>query len=202
MRHISLGLFVIVLAALAGAVFILPMRYGGMVPLPVVLGACIAVGLGGAAVVFQQRCRPITAVCCATICAGLFYPIFALGVAPQLQALWLSPRAATAAAKSRHPGDPPVVLAGYVEPSLVFLMGNDTRIETGESAAKLSAEEGGLVWVDDREKAMFLAALPRLGASAFAVDRLDGLDYSKGRKEQLTLYRVSQARQIVIPPED
>jgi hypothetical protein len=34
------------------------------------------------------------------------------------------------------------------------------------------------------------------------VDRLDGLDYSRGRKEHITFYRVTQARQLVIPPED
>jgi 4-amino-4-deoxy-L-arabinose transferase-like glycosyltransferase len=194
--------FVAVLAALVAAVLILPGRYGGVVPAWVAIGAGVALvsGLGGA--LCFARGQQVAAALCAAVSALLFYAMFVLGVAPQLRDVWLSPRAAALITKDRRPGDPPVVLAGYVEPSLVFLLGNRTRIETGISAARLSAAEGGLALVDDFERMKFLRTLTSLGAAAIVVDRLDGLDYSRGRKEHITFYRVTQARQLVIPPED
>jgi hypothetical protein len=124
------------------------------------------------------------------------------GVAPRVQQIWMSPHAAALVAKDRLPGDPPVVLAGYVEPSLVFLLGTDTQLQSGASAAQISAQIGGLALVEDHEQAKFLKRLSELGGSAKAVDQMSGFNYSRGRREHITVYRVTPAPQITEPPSE
>jgi hypothetical protein len=123
--------------------------------------------------------------------AVILIPLLTLGVAPQLSALWVSPRAAALVHKDARAGDPPPIIAGYVEPSLVFLLGTDTRIATGAGAADIAARQGGLAVIEDRENAAFLAGLAARDVQAFAVDRFDGYDYSHGRKARITIYRVA-----------
>jgi hypothetical protein len=134
------------------------------------------------------------------LAAVIAYPVLTMGVAPKLSPIWVSPRAAALIAKDGKPNDPPVVLAGYVEPSLVFLLGTNTRLETGLSAADLAARQGGLVMVEDHERQNFLAVLAGRHAPAAIVDGLSGFDYSRGRSVHLTLYRVTPASQISTSP--
>jgi hypothetical protein len=102
----------------------------------------------------------------------------------------------------RNRRDPPVVLAGYVEPSLVFLLGSDTHIESGANAAGTAALQGGLALVEDHERAKFLNELRKLGARAAAVDQVSGFNYSRGRHEHITFYRVTPIPRVIAPPPD
>jgi len=126
----------------------------------------------------------------AIVAAAIFELSLVLGVAPRLSQIWLSPGAAERVAKERRLGDPPTIISGYVEPSLIFLLGTQTRIATGADAAHIAAQEGGLALIEDRERNGFLSALDRLNVQAYPVDQLSGLDYSRGRKMHITLYRV------------
>jgi len=134
--------------------------------------------------------------------AVIFYPLIVWGVAPRVQQIWMSPHVAALVAKDRLPGDPPVILAGYVEPSLVFLLGTDTQLQGGAAAADISAETGGLALVEDHEQAKFLKRLGALGGSARPVDQMSGFNYSRGRREHITVYRVTPAPQITQPPSE
>jgi hypothetical protein len=95
--------------------------------------------------------------------------------------------------KDRRQGDPPPVIAGYAEPSLIFLLGTDTRIAIGADAARVASQQGGLALIEDRERSGFLTNLAALDAQAFPVDDLSGFDYSRGRKMHITIYRVAGA---------
>ena len=97
-------------------------------------------------------------------------------------------------AKDSEQGDPPPVLAGYEEPSLVFALGADTGLSDGKGAAEIGAKGGGLALVDDAERPQFLARLAELQADATAVDEVSGFNYSRGKKVHVTVYRVSAAR--------
>ncbi|MBU6442909.1 MAG: glycosyltransferase family 39 protein [Alphaproteobacteria bacterium] len=194
LRWIAAVQFAVGVVAIATALVILPGRYGSGMPAWIMVLAAVgaASGLGAATLLLAKRRWP--ALGAAALSALIFYPLLMWGVAPRLTQIWLSPRVAAWVAKHRAPGDPPVVTAGYDEPSLVFLLGTDTRIETGSSAADAAAATGGLALIDAKQRAAFLARLAADKGEARAVDELSGLNYSTGRKEQITLYRVTPAQ--------
>jgi hypothetical protein len=88
------------------------------------------------------------------------------------------------------PEDPPIVTAGYAEPSITFLLGTRTALETGAGAALIAGQSGGLVLVDSGENDTFLKLIAEVGGKAEALDEISGLNYSRGRETRITLYRV------------
>ncbi len=119
--------------------------------------------------------------------------VLAAALAPTLRPLWLSSRAARALAaaglspsQGLSPG--PVTVAGYEEPSLVFLLGTATELGDAEDAAAAIAE-GRPAIVQGRLDGAFHAALARDGATALRVGEGAGLDYSNNRSDILRIYR-------------
>ena len=115
------------------------------------------------AVLAQLAGRAERSVACALAAALLLYPLLSAGIAPQIDRLWLSRTLAARVAADRAPRDPPVILTGYVEPSLVFLLGTGTRLESGKAAGRLAAQQGGLALVGNNERNQFLDALREAG---------------------------------------
>jgi hypothetical protein len=187
---------------LGAAVIIAPGLYGeGTVWWQVALVTVFA-GLGlGALIAFLRRAH-LAAAACAFAAALVFYPTLTLGVAPRLDQLWVSPRAAAAAKELSRPGDPPPALAGYVEPSLVFLLGTETRQTDGRGAAEVGTVQGGLALVDDSERSSFLAHLAELDADASQVGSVSGFNYSRGRRVHIRIYRVTPVREETLPPAE
>jgi 4-amino-4-deoxy-L-arabinose transferase-like glycosyltransferase len=195
LRYAAVLQFAFALAAFVAAPIILPEKFGDVSSPILVTGACTGALAGIAALAFFLRRSNIAAGACAVLSAVVFYATLAAGTAPHLEHIWISPRAAALIAKARKPHDPPVVLAGYVEPSLVFLLGTQTLIENnGPAAAMAAAKQGGLALIEDHDRASFLSRLGKLGSAAKDSGELSGLDYSRGKREHLTLYRVTPAR--------
>lgn len=190
LRGVSALQFAIGLAAFGVVAALAPVRFGGGIVWPLVSAAGIGALAGLWAVVSFLRDARATALAATVLAALILVPLLTVGVAPRLDTLWVSPRAAALAAKDHRAGDPPPVIAGYVEPSLIFLLGTDTHVSTGAGAAVLTAHQGGLALVEDRERSAFLAGLGALDTEAYPVDQLSGFDYSHGRKVHITLYRV------------
>ena len=194
--------FVLAAAALAAAPMILPGMYGAgtmwWVLAPVVIFAALAI----AAVIAYLRGARLAAALCAIAAPVVLYPALTAGVAPGLTALWVSPRAAAAERALSRPDDPPPALAGYVEPSLVFLLGTETRQTNGQGAADAGAAQGGLALVEDREGGAFKARLAELEADATEVGAVDGFNYSRGRKVHIRIYRVTPVRDVPPPPAE
>ena len=119
--------------------------------------------------------------------AALIYAAAFGFVLPGLETGFVSPRLADAAAAHRC-GPGPVALAGYGEPSAVFLIGTDTLTGGGAEAARALAEgRAALAFVDARERAAFDAALAEAGATATQAAAVEGFNYSKGRRVSLAL---------------
>ena len=189
-------------AALAAAAVIAPGLYGeGTVWWQIALVSVFA-GLGLGALIAYLRQEHLAAVTCAFAAVLVFYPTLTLGVAPRLDQLWVSPRAAAAEKALARPGDPPPALAGYVEPSLVFLLGTETRQTDGRGAAEVGAAQGGLALVDDSEQSSFLAHLAELEADANQVGSVSGFNYSRGRRVHIRIYRVTPVREEMLPPAE
>jgi hypothetical protein len=90
-----------------------------------------------------------------------------------------------------------VAVTGYAEPSLIFQLGTTTQLTDGEGAADAIAE-GRPAIVEAREEKPFRAAMDQLGLSPRLVTTVEGLNYSDGDRERLTIYR----GEALAPAED
>jgi hypothetical protein len=190
------------IAVLTAALLMLPRMYGPGGAWWLIAISVVATLVGLAALAFYLRRELLAAAACATLAMLMLYPALTVGVAPRLDQLWVSPRAAALVAKNAHRGDPPPVLAGYTEPSLVFLLGTETRLTDGTGAAEVGAFQGGLALIEDSERPAFLAHLAEIEADAVQVDQLGGFNYSRGRKVHITLYRVTASQEVTVPPAE
>ena len=189
-RHVSLALYVLVGLALAVFVVWTPQRFGAGSP----WWLTGAAGLGVVAVLAsipEMLARRFTrAFAMASLSAIILYAVAGFLAVPRLTELWISPRLAEAVARHAELKDPPVVTAGYAEPSIVFLLGTRTLLDDGPEAGRAAASTGGLALVAEDQLGGFLDAVEKGGAHAEALEEIDGLNYSRGRKTRITLYRV------------
>ena len=190
LEAISLGLFVLVGFALAGFLAWAPQRFGIGTPwwLYAMAGAAGLMVLSTVSLVWRGEKRH--ALGHALLAAAILYAGAGFVAAPRLDDLWLSSRMADAVARHAKPDDPPVVTAGYAEPSILFLLGTRTRLDDGPMAGRDAGEAGGLALVEENERAVFLSAAGARGARAEALEEIDGLNYSRGRNLKITLFRI------------
>ena len=135
----------------------------------------------------------------ALLALAVITPTLTAFTAPGLSQFWVSRDLASLVAKDGEQGDPPPVLAGYEEPSLVFALGADTGLSDGKGAAEIGAKGGGLALVDDAERPQFLARLAELQADATALDEVSGFNYSRGKKVHVIVYRVAPLNPVTRP---
>lgn len=185
----SLAAFVGVGLALAAFFVLAPERLGDGSPWWLYAEAlAAAVMIGVAFLVADRRMKGVAAA----LAALILYELGGYETVPRLQSLWLSPRLAAAVERHAQTGDPPVITAGYAEPSATFLLGTGTRLLLGDEAGKAAAQGGGLAAVEQGERSAFLESLASAGARAGAVEEIEGLNYSRGREARITLYRVTR----------
>lgn len=144
----------------------------------------LAIGAGllliaAAAVAYNMRSsRPQLALAVAVVGLVNFYAAVHGSLLPSLQGFWLSRDAAEMVAPYRAACPGPVVSVGYGEPSLVFLLGTETRLRSEEPQAAEAGLSCQLLLVTDQ-------AL-KLHDPAQALVSRRGFNYSKG--DALTLY--------------
>lgn len=156
------------------------------------LGAGLFVAAGAAGAGGMLRGRPIFGLIGAGALAVLAHGVLLGVVAPSLRPLWLSDRAAKAlAAAGASPRQGviagPVTVAGYEEPSLVFLLGTATELGDASAAADAIAE-GRPAIVEARQTAPFQAALAADGVTARRAGEGAGLDYSNNQHDVLQIF--------------
>ena len=113
-------------------------------------------------------------------------------VLPGLDGLWLSRSAAALVAGAPPPAGKPIVAVGYAEPSLVFLLGRQTRL-LAPAAAVAALAEGGAALVGESDRPAFEQALAARRLSGSIEGAVAGFDYSIGKRLVLTLYTVRRA---------
>lgn len=140
------------------------------------------------------RGRAFCGAVCASALAGLYAWAMMELTLPRLDALTVSPQLSAALDEAGlHPindggnnGGGPVALAGYSEPSAVFLIGTQTILTNGANAGRLlAAGEVVAVAVEAREAAGFLT---HAGDCIRALAVIDGLNYSNIRPVEITIY--------------
>ncbi|MBX9635793.1 MAG: glycosyl transferase, partial [Magnetospirillum sp.] len=175
--------------ALAAAVVVLPIKLGNgfdASTVPAAMGIVLASLLPAALAVMN---RPASAVLALALTAVASYPVIFQGVAPSLDRLFLSRGVARIVATIGSDG--PVAAAGYSEPSLVFLLGTNTRFVTGAGAAQhLAAHPRTLVVVTNRELPAFAQSATELGLVVEQFGQVDGINYSRGKPTSLAVLGV------------
>jgi 4-amino-4-deoxy-L-arabinose transferase-like glycosyltransferase len=198
-RALGAGLVLIAGAAFSLVGPIAMLRLGDVSGLAwsVTAGLMFMLAAAAAAILVGRR-RAATAALAASLAAAVGHGVLFGGVAPFLHPLWLSSAAARALARAGAsprqgmvPG--PVTVAGYAEPSLVFLLGADTELAGPEEAAD-AIVEGRPAIVEGRDDAAFRAALVSQEGRAVLVGAVSGLDYSNGRADILRLYKPASRR--------
>ncbi len=170
--------------AVAGAALALPvaLHAAWWLGVPAAAGAVLAGGLAWR----RPGWTPLAA------CVLLYAGILQLEL-PALDALWIAPRAARLL-RQAWPADNPagngLAVAGYAEPSLVFLTGTHTQLLfNGPSAARaLRQGTASAVLVAGTELASFQAMAASLGVRVRRVGEVDGFNYSRGRWVRLVLF--------------
>jgi 4-amino-4-deoxy-L-arabinose transferase-like glycosyltransferase len=202
LSYMSAMQFLIGAVALSLAPVLATRHYGTDTPVWLIgLAVLVAVLSLAALVLYLQRAR-VAAFGMAVLAVIVAYPTLTIGAAPRLERIWISPRAAELLVKHAHPGDPPAIAAGYIEPSLMFALGSETRLTDGIGAAEVGAYQGGLALIEDKERPAFLAHLAELQTDAAPLDQLDGFNYTRGRKVHITLYRVTATHDVTVPPAE
>jgi 4-amino-4-deoxy-L-arabinose transferase-like glycosyltransferase len=157
---------------------------GSVLPAAAAAGITLAAGLYGIASLGKARTLP------GAMGIGLAGAAFAVVVfgaeLPRLSRLAISDRIAARAIPLMT--DTPVALAGYHEPSAIFLLGTDTILtDAAGAAAHLIAHPAALAVVPAASLDLVRAALEASGRDLVQIERIDGYNYSRGRQERLVL---------------
>jgi 4-amino-4-deoxy-L-arabinose transferase-like glycosyltransferase len=184
--------FVIGAGLLAAAPVFLLRTYGTGPDWSALVLAGVGAVLAALALALYVRHKTGLAMAAGLVALFVFVPTLTADVGPGLTQIWVSKRLAPLVAAHTRPGDPPPVVAGFQEPSLVFALGKDVVLRDGRGAAEVAARTGGLALIEDRAKGAFLAGLAELQDDAKPEATLSGFNYSRGRRVHITLYRVGR----------
>jgi 4-amino-4-deoxy-L-arabinose transferase-like glycosyltransferase len=175
---------------LGAGLLVATQKFEGSVPIPGTFGIAAALGCAAVCAIALMRGRVRSALALAAA-VFLWASAFAL-ILPGIDALWVS-RSAAGLVNAQERAGRPVVVAGYAEPSIVFLLGTATKLTNAPEAAAIVAKlPETLVLVNNREDVSFRAALEKSGISVDALGAVSGLNYSNGRAVTLTLYEIAR----------
>jgi 4-amino-4-deoxy-L-arabinose transferase-like glycosyltransferase len=160
-----------------------------------ILTALAAMPLLGATLLLLHYHRPVRAVACAGAAALIVFVSAYAYQLPRLQTIWMSPRIAEAVARARPCAGTTLAAAQYSEPSLVFLLGTETKLTDVGGAAEhlLNDPTCALALVGAQEQDQFLSLMAAAKVQPRAVDRIRGINYSTGKRLELILYAASTA---------
>ncbi len=128
-----------------------------------------------------------TALAAAAAAAAL--GVLSSTVVPALKPVWLSPRIAEAFSAGKPCPDSRLVAAGYHEPSLVFLVGTNTLLTDGATAAaELGKDACAVALIADDQLEAFDEGLAEGVSSVDEIGRIEGVNYSKGAQHTLTMF--------------
>ena len=156
--------------------------------------AAVTLALAGTLILvwgIRRAVDGMPAHCAAGIAAGaLLMNAAGFGlILPSLDSLWISPRLAAAVHRQAPCAQPAVASAGHHEPSLVLLVGTQTRLVDGSEAAEFLAGGGcRLALVEQREEPAFLAKLAQLDRRASLRERVAGTNLGKIARHDVGVY--------------
>jgi len=192
-RLTLLGLAAATLAFM-GAGLVLPYVMTGSFSFPGIIAffSALAAGVFASGLVLNHNLK--RALQASATFAIITLVLLTWGVVPALTPIWLSPAIANAFNAAKQCDNSVLASAGYSEPSLVFLSGTPTLLTDGAGAAKHLTDDPAcaISAVDERERDAFIKGLPQGEKSVATLATVTGINYSKGRKTTITLYKAAQ----------
>lgn len=172
---------------------LIPVLLGSGVSFISVLAVLISVVSAWFIVGAWLRRATTATILAATAACILVLPLVFQTIVPSAEKLWLS--RSIAAVMTKHYGDresdmPQLAAAKYHEPSMVFLLGTETRLVSPEDAAQHVADQpNGVAVVRKRYDERFRNQADKLGVPVECFDELTGYNYTKGKSMTLLFYR-------------
>ena len=189
LERINLALFGLV--SLALALMIAPVPY-----LSANIPASIALALLFGTIVVVALTRQIKhgpsfqVIRLLTLAAIVWSGSVKLVTIPSAATFYVSPNLSQAVARASQGSAPSVVVSGYREPSLVFLLGTKTKLAGPKDAAKhLASEDKALAIIDSRDEEAFLDHIQSFGVTVESLETVTGVNYSRGDDVELRVYR-------------
>jgi 4-amino-4-deoxy-L-arabinose transferase-like glycosyltransferase len=134
---------------------------------------------------------PVALTAAVAISGILMNGVVGAVVAPSLKTIWVAPRLAAAIKRHAQCPQPQVASAGFEEPSLIFLVGTQTRLVDGSEAARFLAEGGcRIALVTTNDEPAFIATLAGLSKRPELLEQIPGMNIGKVRKEEIGVYRL------------
>ena len=192
LARVGFVLWILVSAALAASIVALPLYLSDRL-------AMVTLWPAGAAVILMIlpswhviRGRLVEAAIGTILLEALILAPTLHVIIPNTDGLWLSRSVARAVERySGSASDPTPVIAaaGYHEPSLVFLCGTGTKlVGAHEAALYLRQNQQGLALVGEKLDGEFHKAISGPSGSVKLLERIQGLNYTKGKRMTLNLY--------------
>jgi 4-amino-4-deoxy-L-arabinose transferase-like glycosyltransferase len=172
------GLWALITVSLGAGVIFASAAYGAEGLFLASTAAAILV-VGAAIALFEFRdLKPVAA---ATAAAVAFAAVLAAGVVPGLNDLTVSKRLAATIAPYRATSDRPVAMAGYSEPSAVFLLGTETILTSTASVTDyLLTHPGAVGVIESAHVPDVTRAVAGTGGSLRVIGDVEGYNYSRG----------------------
>jgi len=181
-------LWALVTLALGGGIVFASREYGG----DLAMAAMAAIILAAGAILAVASWKDVRTVAAAGVAATVFAMVLAGGVIPRLSDLAVSTRLAAAIAPHRTAAHGPIAMAGYSEPSAVFLLGTDTILTSTASVTDYLLSHPGAIGVIETEH---FDAVTRAVAETGRVMRklaaIEGYNYSRGDPVALSVVTVT-----------
>jgi 4-amino-4-deoxy-L-arabinose transferase-like glycosyltransferase len=176
---------------LAAGVPVIPYLFDNRFELLSLLPAAAALLILVLAWRYLLKARMVAAAVAAVALSPLIFGPTLQVILPQVNGLWLSRSVAQAVEGYSQVSPAPHLVAavGYHEPSLVFLLGTQTRLVSVEQAPLLLRHrQADLALIAEKEDTVFQARLRELGLLLEPVETIRGFNYSKGKWLTLKLY--------------
>ncbi|MGE3335125.1 MAG: ArnT family glycosyltransferase [Rhodospirillaceae bacterium] len=182
------GLWAAVTFALGGGIIFAAQEYGGDIAMAGMTALILA---AGAALALATWANTRT-IALAGVVAAAFAAFLAGGLIPSLNDLAISTRLAGAIAQHRTSTQSPIAMAGYSEPSAVFLLGTDTILTSTASVTDYLLSHPGAIGVIEAEH---LDAVTRSVAGTGGAMRkladIEGYNYSRGDPVALSVITIT-----------
>jgi len=192
LARVGFVLWILVSAALAAAIVALPLYLNGRFDM-------VTLWPAGAAVILMilpswraLRGRLLEAAIGTILLEALILAPTLHVIIPNIDGLWLSRSVARAVERYKGPASDPnsvIAAAGYHEPSLVFFCGTGTKlVGAHEAALYLRQNPKGLALVGAKLDGAFHEAISGPNGSVKLLERIQGINYTKGKRMTLNLY--------------
>lgn len=170
-------------------------RFGDGLDSWTVAAAIIAIAVAVQPLWLLRRGMTQVALVVVVIGAVLIHAIAFQYILPSLDGLSVSRSLAQKMQALDPNGTATIAASGYREPSLVFLLGTQTRLSAPEEAADILAREpGAIALIEARNADAFRARAQSLGIKLEAVDTVNGLNYSNGKTVAITIHRAEASQ--------